>query len=340
MDISGHLVDYTIAAMLWSTVIAYAIFAGADFGGGVWDLFAIGPSSTAQRRAISRAMGPVWEANHVWLIFMITGLFTAFPSAFSLLAVGLYLPFTLVVLGIVMRGASFAFRAHAGGTEGVSPWGVAFGIASAATPFVLGACAGAVASGAVRNVAGPGAGPLFAPWTSPFALVCGGLALAICAGLAAAYLCVEESGMGHPELADAFRHRALVAGAAAGALALAALPLARTAAPRLFDGLTGRALPLTLAAVLAAATAASSMWRRRYGVARIAAATQVLFILSAWAVAQAPYLVPPTITVEGSASPPETMGLLLVAYLAGGALLFPSLYLLFRIFKGRNPRVT
>ena len=144
---SAQTLDYAVAGILWVAVVAYAVLAGADFGGGVWDLFARGPRARDQRQAVSRAMGPVWEANHVWLIFLITGLFTAFPPAFVALAIGLYVPFSLVLLGIVLRGSAFAFRAHASGGNARQRWGLAFGIASIITPFLLGACAGAVAIG-------------------------------------------------------------------------------------------------------------------------------------------------------------------------------------------------
>src|SRR3981081_348244 len=140
-----------IAGVLWLALTAYAVLAGADFGGGVWDLFASGPRAHEQRNAVAEAMGPVWEANHVWLIFMITGLFTAFPVTFGVLALALYIPFTIAMTGIVLRGASFAFRAH--GVEAVgpnSPWGVIFGVASVVTPFFLGTAAAAVASGSIR----------------------------------------------------------------------------------------------------------------------------------------------------------------------------------------------
>src|SRR5438309_3944206 len=135
---SADTTAYVIAGVLWAAVVVYACFAGADFGGGVWDLVASGPRARRQRLAVSRAMGPVWEANHVWLIFMITGLFTAFPAAFTRLALGMYLPFSLIALGIVLRGAAFAFRAH-GATERGAPsaWGTAFGVASTVTPFLL-----------------------------------------------------------------------------------------------------------------------------------------------------------------------------------------------------------
>jgi cytochrome d ubiquinol oxidase subunit II len=336
--VSEQALDYVVAGILWLAVVIYATFAGADFGGGVWDLFARGPNARAQRRAVSRAMGPVWEANHVWLIFMLTGLFTAFPAAFARLALGLYLPFSLVLFGVVLRGAAFAFRAHGAAERGApSPWGIAFGVASTFTPFILGTCAGAVASGAVPARPDASVASLVGPWTSPFCLVCGGLALSICAGLAAAYLAVEEIEVRDRPLAEDFRRRAVGAGAVTLVLAIIALPLTRAAAPDLWSGLIGRGLPLMAMALIFAALAAVGMYTRRYRLARLAAPAQVAAILLAWAVAQAPYLVPPDITVEGSASPPETMTLLLIIYGAGGVLLVPSLLLLFRVFKGQNP---
>ena len=172
------------AALLWLSLTAYAVLAGADFGGGVWDIFASGPRKQAQRRAVARAMGPVWEANHVWLIFMITGLFTTFPVAFS--------PVTIALMGIVLRGAAFAFRAH--GREAVgptSPWGIVFGGSSIVTPFFLGTAAAAVATGAIRITDGKVVSGFGDGWTTAFAVVIGLLAVALCAYLAAAYLMVE-----------------------------------------------------------------------------------------------------------------------------------------------------
>jgi cytochrome d ubiquinol oxidase subunit II len=282
-------------------------------------------------------MGPVWEANHVWLIFMITGLFTAFPPVFARLAIGLYVPFSLVVLGIVLRGAAFAFRAHgASDIPAWSTWGVAFGVASTVTPFLLGSCAGAVAAGAVPASAN-GFRDLVAPWTTPFALTLGALALTICAGLAATYLTVEESALGHPELAEDFRRRSLGAGAAALVLTVLALPLAAAWAPRLWSGLLGRALPVGVLALILAAVGGGAMLARRYRLARVAVAGEVAAILVAWAVAQYPLLLPPDMSVEATAAPPATMQALLVVLLVGGAVLVPSLLLLFYVFKGRNP---
>src|SRR3989442_11501652 len=140
-----------VAAILWLALTAYAVLAGADFGGGVWDLLASGPRARDQRRAVAEAMGPVWEANHVWLIFLIVGLFTGFPAAFGILSIALYVPLTVALVGIVLRGAAFAFRAH--GREAVgdaSAWGVAFGAATVIAPFFLAGGAPAAASGAIR----------------------------------------------------------------------------------------------------------------------------------------------------------------------------------------------
>ncbi|HXA41416.1 MAG TPA: cytochrome d ubiquinol oxidase subunit II [Candidatus Solibacter sp.] len=335
---SAAVLDYSVAAILWVAIVVYAVLAGADFGGGVWDLFARGPRAQQQRAAVSRAMGPVWEANHVWLIFLITGLFTAFPAGFKALSLGLFVPFSLVLAGIILRGAAFAFRAHASGGRARQRFGLAFGVGSIITPFLLGACVGAVATGQAIQPAQT-TEQLLLPWTTPFSLVCGALALAICAGLAAVYLTVETRSSGLPELAEDFRVRALAAGAATLVLAAVALPLASSTAPALWRGLIGRAAPVTALAAVLAVFAALSMLRRRFRAARAAAAGQVVCILLAWALAQVPQLVPPALTIEGSASPPEVMASLLVTYGVGAAVLLPSLGLLFYVFKGRNPAV-
>jgi cytochrome d ubiquinol oxidase subunit II len=168
-----------LALVALLSLIAYAVLAGADFGGGVWDLLASGPHVAEQRAAISQAMGPVWEANHVWLIFVIVLLFTAFPSAFAVLCVALFGPFHLVLAGIALRGAAFVFRSHnEGGAPGM--WGSVFGSSSAFTPFLLGASLAAVSAGRIRFQNGEVVSPA-AAWLSPFALGCGALALALCA---------------------------------------------------------------------------------------------------------------------------------------------------------------
>ncbi len=324
------------AGLLWLSLTAYAVLAGADFGGGVWDIFASGPRKRAQRQAVARAMGPVWEANHVWLIFMITGLFTTFPIAFGYLSLALYVPMTIALVGIVLRGAAFAFRAH--GREAVgplSPWGVVFGGSSIVAPFFLGTAAAAVASGAIRITGGRVGSGFGAGWSTPFALVMGLLAVALCAYLAAAYLMVETED--DPALQLDFRRRALVASVVSGALALFGLWLAYAQAPRVWADLTGNGLLLLLLALINGPIALWGVWRLRPRLTRIAVAAQVTLVLWAWAVGQWPYLVPPDLTIADAAAPAAVLSAWLVVIVVGMALVIPSLGVLFRVFKARNP---
>jgi len=324
-----------VAGILWLALTAYAVLAGADFGGGVWDLLASGPRARDQRRAVAEAMGPVWEANHVWLIFLIVGLFTAFPAAFGILAMALYLPFTFALVGIVLRGAAFAFRAH--GREAVgdaSPWGVAFGAASVIAPFFMATGAAAVASGAIRVSGGRLVSGFEAGWATPYGVLIGLFAVAMCAYLAATYLTVETEGT---PLERDFRRRAAAAGLVAGVAAVASLVLAPFAAPSLAASLFGRGQPLLILALVNGPIALVAVWRSRPRIARFAVAAQVTFVLWAWAVGQWPYLVPPDITIGDAAAPSSALTPLLVVIGIGMALLVPSLWFLFRVFKARNP---
>jgi cytochrome d ubiquinol oxidase subunit II len=326
-----------VAGILWLALTAYAVLAGADFGGGVWDLFASGPRAHEQRTAVAEAMGPVWEANHVWLIFMITGLFTAFPVTFGVLALALYIPFTIAMVGIVLRGASFAFRAH--GADAVGPaskWGVIFGVASVVTPFFLGTAAAAVASGSIHAPGGRLASGYLDGWTTPLAVVIGLFALSICAYLAATYLMVENEN--RPALLTDFRRRAIAAALVSGVLALLAVAISFFDGSRLLESLTGRGLPLFVLALLNGPLALWAVWRSRPRLARVAVIGQVVLVLWAWAVGQWPYLVPPDLTISATAAPAATLTGMLVVITVGGLLLLPSLWLLFRVFKARNPQ--
>jgi cytochrome d ubiquinol oxidase subunit II len=325
-----------VAGILWIALTAYAVLAGADFGGGVWDLFAAGPRAHEQRASVAEAMGPVWEANHVWLIFMITGLFTAFPVTFAVLGLALYVPFTIAMVGIVLRGASFAFRAHGAAAVGpLSRWGVVFGVASIVTPIFLGTAVAAVASGAIRAPHGQVASGFLEGWTTPLAVVIGLFALSMCAYLAATYLMVENEH--RPALLSDFRRRAIVAAIASGVFALLAVAISFFEAPRLLQSLTGRGWPLFVLALLNGPLALWAVWRSRPHIARVAVIGQVVFVLWAWAVGQWPYLVPPDLTIAATASPPATLTGMLTVIIIGGLLLLPSLWLLFRVFKARNP---
>jgi cytochrome d ubiquinol oxidase subunit II len=322
-----------VAAILLLALTAYAVLAGADFGGGVWDLFASGPRLRAQRIAIAGAMGPVWEPNHVWLIFLVTGLFTAFPTAFAALSTALFLPFTIALLGIILRGAAFTFQTHGYEAAGeLAPWGVAFGAASIIAPAFLGATLAAAAMGAVRSSGGQS---VFAGWVSWLGADLALLAVALCAYLAATFLMVETED--DPPLQADFRRRAFGAAMVSGVLALLGLLLAWRTAPMLWSELTGRGLWLLLIALINGPIAAFAVWRRSPRLARIAVAAQIVFVLWAWAVGQWPALVPPDFTIHGSAAPDTTLRALIATIATGMVVLAPSLWLLFHVFKGRNP---
>jgi len=325
-----------VAAILLLALTAYAVLAGADFGGGVWDLFASGPRVRAQRIAIAAAMGPVWEANHVWLIFLVVGLFTAFPTAFAALSTALFVPFTIALLGIILRGAAFTFQTHGYEAAGdLAPWGAAFGAASIIAPAFLGAALAASAMGAVRFSGGQS---VTAGWVSWLGADLALLAVALCAYLAATFLMVETEG--DPPLQADFRRRAFGAAMVSGVLALVGLVLTWRQAPLLWSELTGRGLWLLIIALINGPIAAFAVWRRSPRVARIAVAAQIVFVLWAWAVGQWPALVPPDFTIHGSAAPESTLLALTVTIAAGMVVLVPSLALLFYVFKGRNPAPT
>ncbi|MCX6022751.1 MAG: cytochrome d ubiquinol oxidase subunit II [Chloroflexi bacterium] len=326
--------DVAAAVLGGLAIIAYAVLGGADFGGGVWDLFARGRRAKAQRRAIAEAMGPVWEANHVWLIYALVILFSAFPTGFAALAQALFLPFNLALAGIVLRGAAFAFRSHANNLAGpASALGALFGASSVITPFVFGMAAGALASGRVT----PGAVLTdLTVWISPFTITVGALALAMCAYLAATYLALETAG----DLRQDFRRRALVSGAVVSALAIIALPLAAHDAPYVWGRLiAGPATPFLVLATALAAVSYSTLRAHRLGWARVSGAGLVATIVAGWGVAQFPYLMLPAMALPDIAAPPSVLRVLLITAAAGMAVLAPSLGLLFAVFKGRNPAV-
>ncbi len=327
--------DVLAAAAILLALILYTVTGGADFGGGVWDLFASGPRARLQRETVARALAPIWEANHVWLIAVVVLLFVAFPAAFATICTMLYVPLMLMLIGIVLRGAAFAFRSYAPGSP--SGWDRLFAVSSLVTPVMLGTVAGAVASGRVRAVApGPRASVDFlSSWLAPFPVAIGLFTLALFAFLAAAYLTLETDD---PLLKEDFRLRALVAGAAVGVLAWACFLLAGSGAPRIRHGLGARvwSVPFQAATAAVAVSALWALWDRRYPLARWLAAAQASLIVLGWGLSQYPYLVAPDLTIAGAAALPEVLRPVLWVLAAGGALLAPSFWYLFRIFKGRR----
>src|SRR5881296_3223575 len=326
-----------LAGVIFMALNAYAVLGGADFGGGVWDLLAFGPRRERQRELIAEAIGPVWEANHVWLILAIVLLFTCFPPAFARLGTLLHIPLSLVLIGIVLRGSAFTFwRYGSPGDDAERHWGVVFASASLITPLLLGTTAGAIASGALGD-GGRGTGDGFygtyvAPWLNPFALSIGLFALVAFAFLAAVYLTLEAR---ERELQEDFRRRALASGVGVFLAAVVALLLSLTGAPRVRDGLifAAWALPLHLLTAAAAITALAALWVRRWRAARMAAVTQVSLILWGWALSQYPYILPPDLSIANAAAPAATLRLVLGALALGGLVLLPSLFYLFRVFK-------
>ncbi len=326
--------ELAVLGIIWLGLTLYVLLAGADFGGGVWDLFAIGGKGQGQRALIAEAIGPVWEANHVWLIFVLTGLLAAFPSVFADLSVALTLPFSLALLGIVFRGAAFAFRVHGEpGSAWQRTWTRVFGIASLVSPLVLGAAAASIGSGRIRVRDGMVQAGFVSAWTGPLSLFAALFTLAICAYLAATYLTVEAVGRRSRELEDAFRLRAVAAGVVAGALAALGLVVVRTQAPELWRGMTDRGLPFVLLSSAGGLISMVAMARRRYRAARVAAAVAVGSVLWGWGAAQWPHLIVPDVTVTDAASPVATLRLVAISFGAGAIVLVPSLFALFRVFK-------
>ena len=325
-----------IATILLGALILYALTGGADYGGGMWDLLATGPRKRQQREAIEDALAPIWEANHVWLIFVVTVLFTAFPEAFGAMMTALHIPFTLVLIGIVLRGSAFVFRKYDSRRDRVHRrWSRVFGVASFLTPFLLGLSLGALASGDIRLENGRVVTGFFAGWTTPFAVACGLFAQGLFALLAATYLTVDTEET--PALQKDFRRRALFSELSLAPAAALVFFLARSGAPTLYSELTRWWAPGLLALTsLCAIGALWALWRYRFRWARLAVAAQVTLILLGWGVAQYPHLIVPDVTVARTAVSANILRMLTWALGAGACLLLPSFGYLFYVFKQRK----
>ena len=326
--------EAALGAVLLGSLVLYALSGGADFGGGMWDLLATGPRARRQREAIEHSIAPIWEANHVWLILVIVVLFTAFPPAFAAIMTALHIPMTAILLGIVLRGSAFVFRKYDARDDRVHRrWSFVFGASSLFTPFLLGLCLGALASGDIRVAGGRILSGFFAGWTSAFAVACGLFAQGLFAFLAATYLTVDTEG-DRAVQAD-FRKRALAAGLSLAPAAAVTFVLAQRGAPTIFVRLTDWWAPWLLG--VTSVCAVGALWAlgaRRFRWARLAAVGQVVCILLGWGFAQFPYLVVPDVTLTGNAAEPATLSILVWALLAGAVVLLPSFGYLFYVFKG------
>lgn len=329
------LPDVVLGAM-FAGLIAYGLFGGADFGAGIWDLLAgRGRPGERRRELIEHSIGPVWEANHVWLIFVLVVLWTAFSGVFAAVVTTLYIPLTLAAFGMIARGSAFAFRKSITTPGMRRVLGGAFALSSLVTPYFLGAVVGGVASGRVPP--GIAAGDVVTSWLNPTSVLGGVLAILVCAYLAAVFLCADARREGEEELAEAFRVRALATAVLTGAVGLGGIAVLRADAPLLFEGLTGRALPVIIASVVAGLAAAGLLMARRYVLARLASALAVAAILVGWAVGQYPYALLPYLTIEEAARSRPTLIAMAVALVVGGLLVVPALVYLYRLFQSTEP---
>ncbi len=334
------MIDYSLILGLVMVVALnlYVLTGGADFGGGIWELFATGETEEQQKKLIASALSPIWEANHVWLILVVVILFSSFPPAFAALCIVLHIPLTLLLLGIVARGAAFIFRSYDTKRDDVQRrWGRVFAISSVITPILLGIIVGAVSSGDFATPSRNFYNTYIHTWITPFCLSVGIFALTVFAFLAATYLTVYAHT---DELKSAFRKRALIAQALCGTMAVAVYFIAEDTAKLLRFHLTestwSTALFVSTAVFASACTFA--LIKRKYHFARVLAGMQVSLILWGWALSQFPHLIRPEFTLTNCSAPRITLELLIWALGAGAFLLFPSFFLLYKVFHAHEAK--
>jgi cytochrome d ubiquinol oxidase subunit II len=316
-----------VAAILFLGVVLYALFGGADFGAGLWDLSAGRGAKGARMRAlIDETLGPIWEANHVWLIFVLVYLWSGFPTAYAAAADALFVPFALAGLGIVLRGGAFAFRKVSPSFRQAEAHGLMFGVASILTPFFFGTIAGAVASGRVPL---DGTTDRWDAWTGRTSMVGGVLAVLTCSFLAAVFLAHEAARRDEIDLAERLRRRAIGTGLATGVVALAGIAPLEDDAPELFDGLTGKALPLIAVSAAGGLFGLLMLVRRRYGPARFGAGLAVAAVVTGWGVAQHPWLLVDVVEIDAAAGARTTLWALVGVFGLAAVSVVPSLAYLY-----------
>ena len=319
-----------VAGVLWIGVTAYAVFGGADFGAGFWSLFAgRGERARRARDLIGWAIGPVWEANHVWLIFVLVVLWTGFSTAFASIFSTLFIPLSLAAIGIVLRGSGFAFHKTARRLAGRRVAERLFGLSSLLTPFFLGTVLGAIASGEVP--VGNAAGDPVSSWTGPLPLLLGALSVAVSAYLAAVFLVSDARRAGAADLERYFAARALGAAVAAGALAVAGIVALRADARFVYGGLTSAGLPLVIVSAVCGIAVLVLLRRGARRGARALAVGAVAAVVCGWGVAQHPYLLPQELTIDAGAAPTATLTSLLIVFGVAVVLVIPSLALLYTL---------
>lgn len=333
-----------VALTLLVALVAYTLTGGADFGGGVWDVFAMGPRKAEQRQLIERAIAPIWEANHVWLILIVVVLFVALPTAYAAISTALHIPLVLLLIGIVLRGAAFVFRSYDPTPgKGAQRWRRVFAIASIVSPIFLGVILGALVTGDLTLDAEqrPTVG-FVAAWAQPFPFLVGVFVLSLFAWLAAVYLTLEATG--DEDLQRDFRLRAIIAGLCSGALSLAVLAMAEEQAPRLaihvrndantmHDALAGG---MQIAVALLALGALYTLYRERYKWARVLAAGQVTLVVIGLGLAQWPYVIAPNLTFAEALAPAGVVEPMLIVLAVATPILLIALAYLFKVFKSQD----
>jgi cytochrome d ubiquinol oxidase subunit II len=317
-------------------VTAYAVLGSADFGAGFWDLTAGSAERGGRLRGmVQRSMSPVWEANHVWLIFVLVIIWTAFPVAFGSIFSTLSIPLFLAAIGIIFRGTAFALRGQAATINEARVLGAVFALSSVLIPFFLGAAIGGVASG--RVPVGNAEGDLVTSWLNPTSVLIGVIGVLTGAYLAAVYMAGDSQRAGLDDLVRAFRARALGAGVVTGVVALAGLLVLRDDARDLYDGLTsGGGLALVIVSGLTGLATMALVWGGRYGLARVTAAAAVAAIVVGWLLAQKPYILPPDLTLDQAKASDATLSAVVIGVAAGMVILAPSLWFLYRlVLQGR-----
>ena len=319
-----------VAAVLVVGITMYAVFGGADFGAGLWSLLAGGGDRGRRpRELIDWAIGPVWEANHVWLIFVLVVLWTGFGTAFEAIFSTLFIPLSLAALGIVLRGSGFAFQHTARGARGRTVAAVLFGLASLLTPFFLGTVVGAIAAG--RVPVGNAAGDTITSWLNPLSVVIGTLFVLNGAYLAAVFLVSDAHRADAPDLEVYFRNRALVSAVVTGAFATVGLVALHKDARFIFDGLKGDALPLTVLSLVCGVALLVQLGRGARRGTRLLAAGAVAAVICGWAVAQNPYVLPQVLTISAAAAPSATLTSILIVFAVAVVTVLPALALLFTL---------
>ncbi len=318
-----------VAALVFIGIMAYGLFGGADFGSGLWDLTAGDARRGGPMRSlIDHSIGPVWEANHVWLIFVLVFLWTGFPRAFGAIVTTLTVPLAAAAVGITLRGSSFAFRKVTGTLAEARIFGAVFALSSVITPFFLGTVAGAVASG---RVPAAGQGDVWRSWTGPSSFLGGILAVGTCAYLAGVFLVSDAHRTAEVELVELLRRRVMRVGALTGIMAFGGIFVLRHDAPTLFDGLVGRGLVFIVASALGGVVSLYALWTRRFPWARLAAAAAVASVLAGWGAAQYPWILVDELSLTAGAGADATIRALLGVGIAAIIIVVPSLVWLYHL---------